>query len=61
MHAWFASALRAHGFSPSTADTSLFLLQHSEVTMYLLIYGDDIILINSSVSHGDHLVSALSV
>jgi hypothetical protein len=27
----------------STADTSLFLLQHPKVTMYLLVYVDEIL------------------
>jgi hypothetical protein len=32
-HARLAAALRAHGFAPPTADSSLFLLQKPEVTM----------------------------
>ncbi|KAK1666544.1 hypothetical protein QYE76_054703 [Lolium multiflorum] len=59
-HARLGSVLRAHGFVPSTADTSLFLLQRPEVTMYLLVYVDDIILISSSDAVADRLVSALS-
>ena len=59
-HARLASALRAHGFVPSIADTSLFMLQRPTVTMYLLVYVDDIILISSSVLVADRLVSALS-
>ncbi|KAK1662393.1 hypothetical protein QYE76_050552 [Lolium multiflorum] len=59
-HARLGSVLRAHGFVPSTADTSLFLLQRPEVTMYLLVYVDDIILISSSDVVADRLVSALS-
>lgn len=59
-HARLGTALRAHGFVPSTADTSLFLLQRPTVTMYLLVYVDDIILVSSSVSAADRLVSALS-
>ena len=47
-HARLATALRALGFAPSTADSSLFLLQKPEVTMYLLVYVDDIILVSSS-------------
>ena len=60
-HARLGSVLRAHGFVPSTADTSLFLLQRPEVTMYLLVYVDDIILVSSSVAASDRLVSAMSV
>ena len=58
-HARLASALRAHGFVPSTADTSLFLLQKPEVTMYLLVYVDDIILVSSSQYAADALVCSL--
>ncbi|XP_071680105.1 uncharacterized protein [Lolium perenne] len=58
-HARLAAVLRALGFVPSTADTSLFLLQRPEVTTYLLVYVDDIILVSSSVtaamSASDHL------
>lgn len=59
-HARLASALQALGFVPSTADTSLFLLQRPQVTMYLLVYVDDIILVSSSVAAADRLISALS-
>ncbi|KAK1680235.1 hypothetical protein QYE76_041083 [Lolium multiflorum] len=58
-HARLGAALRAHGFVPSTADTSLFLLQRPEVTMYLLVYVDDIILVSSSVTTTDRLISSL--
>jgi hypothetical protein len=59
-HARLGSALRAHGFVLSTADTSLFILQRPEVTMYILVYVDDIILVSSSVAATDRLVLALS-
>jgi hypothetical protein len=61
-HAWharLATALRAHGFTPCTADSSLFLLQKPQVTMYLLVYVDDIILVSSSQSAADALVRSL--
>ena len=58
-HARLAAALRAHGFIPSTADTSLFLFQRPQVTMYLLVYVDDIILVSSSVAAADRLVLSL--
>ena len=58
-HARLGAALRAHGFVPSTADTSLFILQRPEVTMYILVYVDDIILVSSSASATDRLVSSL--
>ena len=44
---------------PSTADMSLFLLQRPEVTMYLLVYVDDIILVSSSDTATDRLIAAL--
>jgi histone deacetylase 1/2 len=59
-HACVGSALRSHGFVPSTADTSLFLLQRPEVTMYLLVYVDDIILVSSSATAKDRLIASLS-
>jgi histone deacetylase 1/2 len=62
-HAWHArlgAALRAHGFVHSTADTSLFLLQRPEVTMYLLVCVDDIILVSSSAAASDRLIMSLS-
>ena len=58
-HARLAMALRAHGFASSTADSSLFLLQRPEVTMYLLVYVDDIILVSSSQSAATALVRSL--
>jgi histone deacetylase 1/2 len=58
-HARLALALRAHGFVPSTADSSLFLLQKPAVTMYFLVYVDDIILISSSTAAADKLVLSL--
>jgi histone deacetylase 1/2 len=59
-HAQLGAALRAHGFVPSTADTSLFLLQRPEVTMYLLVYVDDIILVSSFAAASDCLIMPLS-
>ncbi|KAK1645287.1 hypothetical protein QYE76_063092 [Lolium multiflorum] len=58
-HARLGTALRALGFIPSTADTSLFLFQRPQVTMYILVYVDDIILVSSSVPAADRLVSSL--
>ncbi|KAK1629526.1 hypothetical protein QYE76_003841 [Lolium multiflorum] len=58
-HARLATALRAHGFTPSAADSSLFLLQKPAVTMYLLVYVDDIILVSSSQFAANALVRSL--
>jgi histone deacetylase 1/2 len=43
------------GFFPSKADTSLFLFQQKGITMFILIYVDDIIVTSSS----DQAISAL--
>jgi hypothetical protein len=58
-HARLGSVLRTPGFMPSTADTSLFLLQRPQLTMYLLVYVNDIIVIKSSESATARLVTAL--
>ncbi|XP_071676883.1 uncharacterized protein [Lolium perenne] len=58
-HARLGTALRALGFIPSTADTSLFLFQRPQVTMYILVYVDDSILVSSSVTAANRLVSSL--
>jgi hypothetical protein len=47
--------LQALGFLPSKADTSLYLFQKYGVTIFLLIYVDDIILTSSS----DYAISML--
>jgi hypothetical protein len=38
------------GFSPSKVDTSLFFLHNKSVTIYVLVYVDDIIVVSSSQS-----------
>jgi hypothetical protein len=43
------------GFIPSKADTSLFIYNKSGITMFVLIYVDDIIVASST----DQVVSAL--
>jgi hypothetical protein len=43
-----SSKLCELGFTPSKADTSLFLFNKSGVTMFVLIYVDDIIVSGSS-------------
>ena len=60
--AWFArlsSKLCDLGFRSSSADTSLFVLQNSEVTLYVLVYVDDLILTGSSVAAVDKLLHQL--
>jgi histone deacetylase 1/2 len=51
-----SSVLRQHGFVLSTADTSLFIFQQPDITVYLLVYVDDIIVLSSSSSAIDRLV-----
>jgi hypothetical protein len=49
--AWYSklsTRLRELGFVPSKSDTSLFIYKKSGITMYMLIYVDDIILVSSS-------------
>jgi histone deacetylase 1/2 len=56
--AWFSrlsSKLQSLGFTPSKADTSLFLYAKSGIIVYVLIYVDDIIVTNYS----DQAISAL--
>lgn len=49
--AWYSrlsQKLQCLGFKPSKADTSLFYFRKGNVTMFLLVYVDDIIIANSS-------------
>jgi histone deacetylase 1/2 len=58
-HARLASVLHQHGFMESTADTSLFIFQRADVTIYLLVYVDDIIVLSSSSHAIDRLILGL--
>ncbi|KAK1602234.1 hypothetical protein QYE76_016843 [Lolium multiflorum] len=58
-HARLATVLRQHGFLESKADTSLFILQRPDVTLYLLVYVDDIIVLSSSSHAVDRLLLGL--
>jgi hypothetical protein len=51
-----STKLQELGFVPSRADTSLFIFQSAEVTMYMLIYVDDIIIVGSRQSAVDNLL-----
>jgi hypothetical protein len=59
-HARLSSVLGRLGFRPSTADTSLFILQRSDVTIYLLVYVDDIIVVSSTATAIPKLISQLT-
>jgi histone deacetylase 1/2 len=62
--AWFSrlsSKLHALGFISSKTDTSLFLYHKSAITIYLLIYVDDIIVASSSDAAITALLEDLNV
>jgi hypothetical protein len=59
---WYArlsSKLQAHGFTPSKADVSLFIYKNGSITIYFLVYVDDIIVTNSSSAAIDALLCDL--
>ncbi|KAK1619343.1 hypothetical protein QYE76_024860 [Lolium multiflorum] len=61
--AWYSrlsSKLYDLGFTPSKSDTSLFLYQKSGITIFMLIYVDDIIVASSSNDAITALVSDLN-
>lgn len=60
--AWFlrlSQALLALGFNSSTVDTSLFTFHLNNISVYVLIYVDDIIIASNSSSSIGHLISHL--
>ena len=59
-HARLSTVLRGFGFIASTADTSLFILQKPDVTLYLLVYVDDIIVVSSWPAATDRLLRQLA-
>jgi histone deacetylase 1/2 len=58
-HARLSSVLTDLGFTASTTDSSLFIFQRPNITLYLLVYVDDIIVVSSSTEAADHLVHQL--
>jgi hypothetical protein len=61
--AWFSrlsTRLIALGFHGSRSDSSLFIFKDSDVTMYVLIYVDDIIITCSKTSEIDALLHSLT-
>jgi hypothetical protein len=49
--AWYSrlsTKLQQLGFTPSKGDTSLFFLRNKDVTIFILVYVDDIIVASSS-------------
>lgn len=61
-HAWYSrlsDRLQQLGFAPSTTDTSLFIFSHAGVTMYVLVYVDDIVIASSCPTAVRHLLDQL--
>jgi hypothetical protein len=46
-HARLSLVLGSLGFSPSVVDTFLFILRRPDMTIFLLVYVDDIIVLSS--------------
>ena len=60
--AWYSrlsSKLQSLGFSPSKGDTSLFFYHKHEITIFMLIYVDDIVVTSSSPSAVEALLKDL--
>jgi histone deacetylase 1/2 len=60
-HARLSSVLCGLGFTASTADTSLFILRRRDLTLYLLVYVDDIIVVSSTSAAIDRLIHQLRI
>lgn len=45
---------------PSRADASLFIFHNSEVTIYILVYVDYIIIVDSDATAVEHLIQSLT-
>ena len=61
--AWFerfSTQLLHMRFQASLADSSLFILHHGKLVIYLLVYVDDIVIIGNNPSFLDSLVTQLS-
>lgn len=61
--AWFArlsKRISQLGFQPSRADASLFVLHSPEVTIYMLVYADDIVIAGSNAVSIDCVIKSLS-
>jgi hypothetical protein len=61
--AWYArlsDKLHELGFISSKADTSLFIFHHDGMTIYMLVYVDDIVLAGSSAIAIECLVQTLA-
>ncbi|WVZ62530.1 hypothetical protein U9M48_012269 [Paspalum notatum var. saurae] len=59
-HSRLTDKLQCLGFVASQADASLFILKQRNITMYVLIYVDDIIIVSSSGNATDKLIHELT-
>jgi hypothetical protein len=60
-YSWLSSKLQALGFVPSKADISLFMYKKGSITIFLLVYVDDIIVTSSPSTVVDALLADLKV
>jgi hypothetical protein len=58
-HSRLTNKLLELGFKASKADTSLYSFHHADVTVHMLIYVDDIIIVSSSSSATQKLIGQL--
>ncbi|WVZ53456.1 hypothetical protein U9M48_004396 [Paspalum notatum var. saurae] len=58
-YAWLSSKLIDIGFSPSKADTSLFYFNKNGITVFVLVYVDDIIVVSSTEQATSGLLKSL--
>jgi histone deacetylase 1/2 len=62
--AWYSrlsERLHQLGFVPSAADTSLFVFCQGGVTIYMLVYVDDIVIASSTTAAAEHLLHQLTL
>jgi hypothetical protein len=59
-YSWLSKKLCELGFHASKADTSLFYFHHNDITMFVLVYVDDIIIASSSQKAMKHLLHKLN-
>lgn len=61
--AWFpklSDTLVRLGFTPSTADTSLFVFNDGRQLVFILVYVDDLLVISSTASQAERFMASLS-
>jgi len=60
-HSRLTGKLMELGFRAFVADSSLFILKNREVTIYMLIYVDDIIIVSSTDQATERLIQKLKI